>query len=253
MEENDSSKLIEAMTYVRDVRVSSDRIDGLFDPLKSTIALLKKFNITTSEETVEALEMIPFKWEDTKKATYNKRETLGPLQSIQQDKVRERTEEFRTRLQEFCKTFHEKAPFEFSTESAPAYVRLTQYHLDLEAMEVEGAEIGKQQELFEVAITNWRDLKTCRTELTMLKLMWDHVQVAALTTPHLPCPNRLPLLLPLTLSSPQPSSPVGPRAARGRRLRNVPDDTLAECGHRVHGGCDQEAAKGNQDAPAPRA
>ena len=33
------------------------------------------------------------------------------------------------------------------------------------ALENEGVVINKQQELFEVAVTNWRDLKTCRSEL----------------------------------------------------------------------------------------
>lgn len=99
VEENDQEKLIEAMTYVRDVRLSSDRIDSLFAPLKETIGLLKKFAIAMPEETLETLEMIPFKWEDTKKTTINARELLGPLQSLQQEKVREYTDEFRSRVQ----------------------------------------------------------------------------------------------------------------------------------------------------------
>ena len=77
VEEGDSEKLIEAMTYVRDVRLASDRIDGIFEPLKGTIGLLKKFGIVTPDETVETLENIPFSWENTKKQTYNKREVLG--------------------------------------------------------------------------------------------------------------------------------------------------------------------------------
>ena len=92
MEENDQEKLIEAMTYVRDVRLSQDRIDNLFVPLKETITLLKGFKILMPDETIELLEMIPFNWEDTKKVTLNAREHLGPLQALQQEKVRENTE-----------------------------------------------------------------------------------------------------------------------------------------------------------------
>ena len=178
--EDDSDKLVEAMTYVRDVRISSDRIDGLFEPLKATIVLLKKFNISTPEETQETLEMIPFRWDDTKKMTINKREVLGPLQSIQQDKVRERTEAFRGTVSEFCKEFRSgdnKAPFDFAIGPNAAYKCLNEYHLKLEDMELEGMNIGRNQELFEVAVTNWRDLKNCRGELAMLKEIWDHVQL----------------------------------------------------------------------------
>ena len=177
VEENDSEKLIEAMTYVRDVRLASDRIDGIFEPLKGTIALLKKFGIATPDETIETLENIPFSWENTKKQTYNKREVLGPLQSMQQDRVRQDTDEFRNRVSEFMANFKVQAPFEFSTDSMQAYKRVNQYNLDLEAMENEGATINTQQELFEVAVIAWRDLVNCRAELSMLKLMWDHVQL----------------------------------------------------------------------------
>jgi hypothetical protein len=44
---------------------------------------------------MEQLENVPFKWEDTKKVTLNAREMLGPLQSMQQEKVKEETEDFR--------------------------------------------------------------------------------------------------------------------------------------------------------------
>ena len=91
VEENDQEKLIEAMTFVRDVRLSQDRIDNLFVPLKGIIGLLKTFKISMPDETVELLEMIPFNWEDTKKVTLNAREFLGPLQSLQQEKVRAAT------------------------------------------------------------------------------------------------------------------------------------------------------------------
>ena len=42
--------------------------------------------------------------------------------------------------------------------------------------EKRAVDIARNQELFELAVTNWRDLKTIRTELTLLKLSWDFVQ-----------------------------------------------------------------------------
>ena len=52
---------------------------------------------------MEQLENVPFKWEDTKKVTLNAREMLGPLQSMQQEKVKEETEDFRLRVADFVK------------------------------------------------------------------------------------------------------------------------------------------------------
>ena len=51
----------------------------------------------------ETLEMVPFSWEDTKKITLNAREMLGPLQALQQEKVREVADAFRTEVAEYCK------------------------------------------------------------------------------------------------------------------------------------------------------
>ena len=169
VDENDQDKLIVAMTYVRDVRVKTDRYDNLFQPLRDTVSLLKKFGITMAEETIELLEMVPFKWEDTKKITLNAREQLGPLQSLQQDKVRERTEEFRGKMKEFSDRFHNEGPFNFELGVDEAYKSLVKFHIDLSELEEQGDKINQQQELFEVAVTNWRDLKACRTELGMLK------------------------------------------------------------------------------------
>jgi len=179
VEENDQEKLIEAMTYVRDVRLSQDRIDNLFVPLKGIIGLLKTFKISMPDETIELLEMIPFNWEDTNKVTLNARESLGPLQSLQQEKVREKTENFKSVIQEFCSLFHEEAPFQFEVGHENAYNKINSYHIHISALEQEALEVGASQELFELAVTPWRSIKECRVELGYLKLAWDHVQLVS--------------------------------------------------------------------------
>ena len=50
MEENDTEQLIAAMTHVRNVRVNSEKIDKMFEPLRSTINLLKKYNLNMPDE-----------------------------------------------------------------------------------------------------------------------------------------------------------------------------------------------------------
>ena len=119
-------------------------------------------------QTLETLEMIPFKWENTKKVTLNARELLGPLQSLQQDKVREYTDEFRTRASEFAKRFHEEAPFSWGDGSSDAaYKTMTQFHLDLCGLEEEGARVNQQQELFEVTDAH----HACRREALVQSLI----------------------------------------------------------------------------------
>ena len=44
------------MTHVRNVRVNSEKIDKMFEPLRSTINLLKKYNLNMPDEVMEQLE-----------------------------------------------------------------------------------------------------------------------------------------------------------------------------------------------------
>jgi dynein heavy chain len=164
------------MARVRDVRNREDRTNNLFVPLKDTIQLLKKFGVAMPEGTTDTLEMIPFSWEDTKKITLNARENLGPLQAQEQDRVREETEVFRGEVSAFTKRFHDEAPFEFKVGCDAAYVSINKFAKELMTFEKRAVDIARNQELFELAVTNWRDLKTIRTELTLLKLSWDFVQ-----------------------------------------------------------------------------
>ena len=174
--EGDQKGLFDAMAHVRDVRNREERTNNLFVPLKDTIQLLKKFGVLMPDETLETLEMIPFSWEDTKKITLNAREGLGPLQAIQQEKVREEAEVFKAEVANFAKKFHDEAPFEFKIGCDDAYAGINKFAKELFVYEKHSAEIGRSQELFELAVTNWRDIKTIRTELTLLKLSWDFVQ-----------------------------------------------------------------------------
>ena len=174
--EGDRKGLFDAMARVRDVRNREDRTNNLFVPLKDTIQLLKKFGVAMPEGTTDTLEMIPFSWEDTKKITLNARENLGPLQAQEQDRVREETEVFRGEVSAFTKRFHDEAPFEFKVGCDAAYVSINKFAKELMTFEKRAVDIARNQELFELAVTNWRDLKTIRTELTLLKLSWDFVQ-----------------------------------------------------------------------------
>eukprot|EP00900_Chrysochromulina_parva_P012249 jgi/Chrpa1/21024/Chrysochromulina_OHIO_Genome00026488-RA len=145
--EGDQKGLFDAMAHVRDVRNREECTNNLFVPLKDTIQLLKKFGVLMPDETLEMLEMIPFSWEDTLN-----NEVFGPLQSIQQEKVREEAEVFKAEAANFAKEFHDEAPFEFKISFDAAAAGINKF-----AKELFVYEIGRSQELFELAVT-WNEL-----------------------------------------------------------------------------------------------
>jgi dynein heavy chain len=119
VEPDDVAALVQAMTFIRDVRVRTDTIDALFEPLRGTVALLKKYSITLSESTMELLENAPFQWEDTKKATLNAREKLNPLQALQAEKIKEEAEDFGYRVSDFRKVRAPATPIPHVTPHSP--------------------------------------------------------------------------------------------------------------------------------------
>ena len=176
--------LVAAMTHVRSVRINERRFDGMFEPLKNAVALLKKYEIHLVDEILEKLEGAPFKWEETKKLRLNARERLGPLQTRRQEIVKTETEAFGLRVVEFVNRFRDEAPFgehfgegRKATGADAAYHVLDQWHERLREVETEATRITRAQELFEMqAGGEWREISKCREELKMLKVVWDRVQ-----------------------------------------------------------------------------
>jgi len=177
VEENDAAQLIAAMTHVRNVRVNQEKTDRMFDPLRNTISLLKRYNIHMPDEVLERLEGAPFKWEDTKKTTLNAREMLGPLQSLQQEKVKEDVEDFKVRVADFVGRFNTEAPFEYARGTDAAYLAMSEWNHKLMDIEAEAVKITEDQELFEVTVSSYKEIGVCRQNLKYLKIVWDHVQL----------------------------------------------------------------------------
>jgi dynein heavy chain len=78
---------------------------------------------------------------------------------------------------DFVKDFHENAPFNAETSTDDAYKLINEWNSQLNEIEQEAKAITEGQELFEVAVNTWKELKTCRQELMWLKTVWDHVQL----------------------------------------------------------------------------
>ena len=58
-----------------------------------------------------------------------------------------------------------------------AYKSINSFADEFGTYETRAAEVNAQQQLFGLAVMPWRDLKACRVELGLLKMVWDHVQL----------------------------------------------------------------------------
>jgi dynein heavy chain len=171
----DHARLLVAMTHMRDVRRREETIDQSWVPLRGMVALLRKYSIHLDEKVLEQLENAPFKWEEVKKVAINAREALGPLQALQAEKVKEEVEDFIARMEDFTAIFHVEAPFKYDVGVERAYPLLDEWHCKLDEVEREAVHNQGQEELFDLTVHPFKELKQCRSELKLLKLAWDHV------------------------------------------------------------------------------
>ena len=176
VEPDDAEALLKAMTCIRDVRLRTDTVNNLFDPLRGKVSLLKKYGVIISEEYQDMLENAPYDWASTTKSTYSAREQLAPLQALQAEKIKEQAEDFGIKVQDFRASFSEEAPFAFAVYEE-CYKRVDEWDEKISAVEGEARSLQEREGLFDVTVDKWKEIATCRQELSWLKLCWDHVEL----------------------------------------------------------------------------
>ena len=176
VEPDDAEALLKAMTCIRDVRLRTETVAALFEPLRQKVALLKKYGVTMGEEYLELLENAPYDWTDTTKITYTARESLAPLQALQAEKIKELAEEFGYKVTDFRQQFCAEAPFKYEVFEE-CYKLIDEWNTKIDEIDTEAKSLQEREQLFDVTVDNWKEIRQCRQELCWLKLVWDHVEL----------------------------------------------------------------------------
>eukprot|EP00966_Prymnesium_polylepis_P205938 4772177-Prymnesium_polylepis.1 len=133
-----------------------------------------------SEEYLDMLDQAPFNWDVTRKATYNSRERLSPLQALQAEKIKERAEDFGLRVQDFRQSFSSQAPFKFAV-AEECYVQMDRWNAQIDTIEADAKQLQELEQLFDVTINHWKEIRQCREELRWLKQVCDSLELRTLT------------------------------------------------------------------------
>ncbi|XP_062322712.1 dynein axonemal heavy chain 11 isoform X2 [Osmerus eperlanus] len=163
-------KVMGHLLAVRDRQVATDR---LFEPLKDTITLLEGYGEAMPDQVYSQLEELPEKWSGAKKLALSIRHEVAPLQNAEVTVIRQWCSAFETKQSKFRERFKTEAPFSYNAVNP--YIRLEKSHREIQALEREVAELQESTNLFEVTIPDYRDLRTCGRETTVLKELWDIV------------------------------------------------------------------------------
>lgn len=92
-------------------------------------------------------------------------------------KVKEDMLTFNRKAEEFRATFLEEAPFTFNRTPDESYDVLDEQHKKLMEIETEAQELQNLQGLFELTVTEYKELQACRSEIVELKRLWDFISL----------------------------------------------------------------------------
>ena len=196
--ENDRKAMLDVMGYLRDVRKRTAETDGMFEPLRQTVALLSKHQSpafpAVSEETLKLLEENPLAWNNLKKKAVVTKEKQAKSQSREADNLKKEGKEFEDKVLGFQKAFRKHMPFEYTVDFDQAYAQIDAVHHGPNDLEMDIGEEGNQksvkmgslqeiaiaakelnelQELFELYVIEYREIASCTKDARMVKSVWD--------------------------------------------------------------------------------
>eukprot|EP00752_Nemacystus_decipiens_P011484 g10196.t1 len=205
----DKDGIMSTMTHIRDVRKKAPMVTGLFGPLKDTVMLLKSRGIpmdlppVNNQPALEFLDSAYMLWDNTVNKAYRVKGEIQPLQNAAADGVRKDIANFGEEVKAFVSLFQRTAPFAAplrqrgslavdggaggggciengSAETsdpaaivAASYKKLDRVQLSLKALEAKAASMRELEELFELSPTRHTGLVEVRTQLRLLKMVWD--------------------------------------------------------------------------------
>eukprot|EP00163_Fabomonas_tropica_P009916 TRINITY_DN1985_c0_g1_i1.p1 TRINITY_DN1985_c0_g1~~TRINITY_DN1985_c0_g1_i1.p1 ORF type:complete len:4225 (-),score=1474.45 TRINITY_DN1985_c0_g1_i1:598-13272(-) len=170
---DDIESLMQVMGHIRDTRNRETATDDMFEPLRDTVHLLRKHDASVPEDSVKKLEQLPILWSDLKKLCQSTKEKLNNLQNQQVDRIRDSCTDFARKVKQTRAEFKEMAPFQYHQDIPKAYNTLNKTHTMLHTVEEEALALNDLQELFELQVTEFEELKESRQELKWLKTLWD--------------------------------------------------------------------------------
>uniref|UniRef100_A0A3B4YI13 Dynein axonemal heavy chain 11 n=1 Tax=Seriola lalandi dorsalis TaxID=1841481 RepID=A0A3B4YI13_SERLL len=171
----DHHDLVEVMSHLLAIRDRQTATDKMFQPLRDTIILLERYGVTILDQVYSQMEELPEKWCGAKKLALKVRHEVAPMQNAEVMVLRRQCMAFEVKQMKFRELFKATAPFSYN--AVHPYISLEKVRSEnaIRDMEKEVAELQESTNLFDVTIPDYRDIKLCRREITVLKELWDIV------------------------------------------------------------------------------
>ncbi|XP_077407169.1 dynein axonemal heavy chain 9 isoform X2 [Vanacampus margaritifer] len=173
--EGDYESLVRVLGHLLAVKERQHTTDVIFEPLQQTIALLNDYEQELPEVVHKQLEELPEKWTNVKKKAMLVKQQVAPLQAIEVASLRRKCASFEVEQHTFREHFRNNGPFRFDSKNP--HQMLDTFHWQIQEQEAVMASLVESASLFEVTVSEYKQLCQCRREVGLLKELWDMITV----------------------------------------------------------------------------
>uniref|UniRef100_A0A8C9ZTH7 Dynein, axonemal, heavy polypeptide 9 like n=1 Tax=Sander lucioperca TaxID=283035 RepID=A0A8C9ZTH7_SANLU len=168
----DYAGLVDIMGHLMAIRDRQISTEQHFKPLKSTAELLKTYGQQLPESVYTQLEELPEKWTSLRKIAFTVKHEVAPLQSNEVSVIRRKCVRFEQH--EFREQFRTEPIFKINVEDVSKCLCL-QSNRAVAVMEAEMKKLQDTADLFEVSFPDYKQLRQCRSDIILVKAVWDMV------------------------------------------------------------------------------
>uniref|UniRef100_A0AAX7TS70 Dynein axonemal heavy chain 11 n=1 Tax=Astatotilapia calliptera TaxID=8154 RepID=A0AAX7TS70_ASTCA len=163
-------KIMGHLMAIRDRQISDEQH---FKPLKSTAELLKTYGQQLPESVCTQLEELPEKWKSVRKIAFTVKHEVAPLQSNEVSVIRRKCVRFEVKQHEFREQFRSESIFKISVEESYKLIdKVSRGHI---SFSMEMKKLQDTADLFEVSFPEYKQLRQCRSDIILVKAVWDMV------------------------------------------------------------------------------
>ncbi|XP_042285828.1 dynein axonemal heavy chain 11 isoform X2 [Thunnus maccoyii] len=171
--DGDYAGLVDIMGHLMAIRDRQISNEQHFKPLKSTSELLKTYGQQLPESVYTQLEELPEKWKSLRKIAFTVKHEVAPLQSNEVSVIRRKCVRFEVKQHEFREEFRTEAIFKINVEEP--YKLIDKSNRAVAVMEAEMKKLQDTADLFEVSFPDYKQLRQCRSDIILVKAVWDMV------------------------------------------------------------------------------
>nr|XP_046213681.1 dynein axonemal heavy chain 11 [Oncorhynchus gorbuscha] len=171
--DGDYAGLVDIMGHLMAIRDRQISADQHFKPLKSTTDLLKTYGQQLPGSVYTQLEELPEKWKSLKKVAFTVKHEVAPLQSNEVSVIRRKCVRFEIKQHEFREQFRSEVIFRIDVEEP--YKLIDKSNRVVAVLEAEMCKLQDTADLFEVSFPDYKQLRQCRSDIILVKAVWDMV------------------------------------------------------------------------------